>query len=195
MIGAAGNDSDAFVSASWRHRHVITLAWTSAYKSLMIRLWFLASQSSKKLSAEIVPKRSSVESHPPMKNTPFHGPSYVEIPYSTMVSRGMFNIRGKGFLSVPLLSSSLLLPRWSSLLFKGRLDDISQIQWNGVQSYGTPKISPQNCQQMFPLKNPNVGLSENIFPMIYSHLTGIMIINHWVQWGTRHFQTNPCNVA
>ena len=25
----------------------------------------------------------------------------------------------------------------------------------------------------------------------YSHLVGIMIINHWVFWGTQHFQTNP----
>ena len=24
-----------------------------------------------------------------------------------------------------------------------------------------------------------------------SHLIGIMIINHWVQWGTQHFQTHP----
>ena len=42
----------------------------------------------------------------------------------------------------------------------------------------------------------DMGLSENvglIFPIIYSHLkTGLSDQqNHWVQWGTQHFQTHP----
>ena len=38
----------------------------------------------------------------------------------------------------------------------------------------------------------HMGLSENrVYSQWNSHLIGIMIINHWVQWGTRHFQTNP----
>ena len=41
---------------------------------------------------------------------------------------------------------------------------------------------------LYGLGPENVGL---IFPIIYSHLIGIMIINYWVQWGTQHFQTHP----
>ena len=42
----------------------------------------------------------------------------------------------------------------------------------------------------------HLGLSENvglIFPMIASHLYNRDSDqqNHWVQWGTQHFQTNP----
>ena len=41
-------------------------------------------------------------------------------------------------------------------------------------------------------KKNDMGLSENrVYSQWNSHLIGIMIINHWVQWGTQHFQTHP----
>ena len=39
---------------------------------------------------------------------------------------------------------------------------------------------------------PQMGLSENrVYSQWNSNLIGTMIINHWVQWGTNHFQTHP----
>ena len=53
-----------------------------------------------------------------------------------------------------------------------------------VKTHGFPvKIFPTKPIQWVCLK---IGYIPN-----YSHLIGIMIINHWVQWGTQHFQTHP----
>ena len=54
----------------------------------------------------------------------------------------------------------------------------------------TPNIAGMALVIRIPSPKKWVCLKIGYIPN-YSHLIGIMIINHWVQWGTRHFQTHP----
>ena len=59
--------------------------------------------------------------------------------------------------------------------------------WNWLSS----TVMARNTSYKYN-NNPIYGMSENrVYSQWNSHLIGIMIINHWVQWGTQHFQTNP----
>ena len=74
-----------------------------------------------------------------------------------------------------------------------------RVSQGGIHDAGTGKERDRCTHGFFRVsKNTGfqfqyLGLSENrVYSQWNSHLIGIMIINHWVQWGTNHFQTHPC---
>ena len=59
------------------------------------------------------------------------------------------------------------------------------------QLHWAEKMQFQNISTIFK-SVLYMALSENgVYSQWNSHLIGIIIINHWVQWGTNHFQTHP----
>ena len=80
--------------------------------------------------------------------------------------------------------------RGSEMVASGGADLVDLRDLKGQQPMLT--VWPRNHRGSKGGIHPHLGLSENrVYSQWNSHLVGIMIINHWVQWGTQHFQTNP----
>ena len=110
-------------------------------------------------------------------------PSFEDLLGISWVPKDADIVSPKIFTQMPMKSRSR--PAWAERPSAPEAAAIFH-RWDDATRFAKIKIS----SAINGLVTENVGL---IFPMIASHLkTGLSDQqNHWLQWGTRHFQTHP----